>query len=401
MDIREVGRRVGAGTIVDGSVRKSGNELRVFAEIIDAETGHVSWAETYDRPLGDVFAIQAEIAESVARVLQMTLAPTVSKRLIRTAPSMEAYVLYLKGRHAWNRMSVEGFGSAIDLLEQCTDLYPTYAAAHAGLADALASLALWGGVRPREAFVKAEQAARRALQLDSLLAQGYSSAAAATAFFHWKWDEGIALARQATELNPSSRTAWHVHGACLLAAGRAEEAQDCFEHALALDPLSVQAHRTLGWALYLRRRLAAAEKWLEAALAIHSEPAQTKYMLARVLIAQRRLEEAFTLAQQIQSDPPDPLMLGLLGACFAHLNREPEALEVVNKLRAMQVGNYVDPYAKCQVLLALNHADGVIESIQECLDERIPLIGFLELDPSFDSVRNDDRFRKLAGKVHP
>jgi tetratricopeptide (TPR) repeat protein len=232
------------------------------------------------------------------------------------------------------------------------------------------------------------------------MAQGYSSAAAATAFYHWKWDEGIALARQATELNPSSRVAWHIYGACLLAGRRAEEAQDCFERALALDPLSVQAHRTLGWALYLRRRLAGAEKWLEAALAIHSEPAQTKYLLGQVLIGQHRYEEAFALAQQIQSDPPEPLTLGLLGACFAHLKREPEAVDVVNKLRAMQVGSYVDPYAKCQVLLALNHTDAAIESVQECLDERIPLAGLMEMDPSFDPLRGDDRFRKLMTRVH-
>jgi serine/threonine-protein kinase len=399
-DVREAGRRVGAGTIVDGSVRKYGDDLRIFAEIIDAETGHVSWAETYDRTLGDIFSIQAEIAEAVARVLQMTLAPTVSRRLVQSAPNMDAYTMYLRGRHAWNRMSGEGFGIAIDLFEQCTLLYPTYAAAHAGLADAYASLALWGVLRPRDVLPKAEQAAQRALQLDPLLAQGYSSSAVCAAFFHWKWEEGIALARRSTELNPSSRTGRHIHGACLMAAGRPDEALDSFEQAVALDPFSVQAHRTLGWALYLRRRLAGAEKWLAAALEIHSEPAQTNYLLANVMLAQKRYPEALLIAQQCQTDPPDPLMLGLLGACLGHLERHAEATEIANRLHTMQANGWVDPFALCQVYLSLNKTDAVLEHVEQCLEERTPLVAFLDVDPAFDPVRNDSRFRKLISRSH-
>jgi serine/threonine-protein kinase len=401
VDVREAGRRVGAGTIVDGSVRRQGADIRVFAEILDAETGYVRWTETYDRTLGDIFKIQAEIAAAVARVLQMTLAPVVSRRLIRSAPSMDAYMLYLKGRHAWNRMNNHGYGEAVDIFEQCTNLYPTYAAPFAGLADAYAYMALWGGLRPREAFQKAEKAAAEALKLDPLLAQGYSASAAVTAFYHWKWPEGTALARKATEINPSFGFGRHVLGWCYLATGRGDEAIDCFETALSLDPLSVRAHRTLGWGLYLRRRFAGAEKWLQAALEIHQEPAQTKYMLGQVLIAQQRYADALAIAEQSQSEPPDPLCLGLLGACYGCLGRESDAVDVEKELKAMQETGFVDPIAIAFIQLSLKQPDMALESMENWVDERLPMATLMDIDPAFDSIRDDPRFRKLVSRIHP
>ncbi len=402
VDVREAGRRVGAGTIVDGSVRRQGSDIRVFAEILDAETGYVRWTETYDRALGDIFKIQAEIASAVARVLQLTLAPIVSRRLIRSAPNMDAYMLYLKGRHAWNRMSSHGYGEAVDIFEQCTGLYPTYAAPFAGLADAFAYLALWGGLRPRDAFHKAEKAAAEAIKLDPLWAQGYSASAAVTAFYHWKWPEGIALARKATELNPSFGFGRHVLGGCYLATQRGDEAIECFETGLALDPLSVRAHRFLGWGLYLRRRFAGAEKWLQAALEIHDEPSQTNYMLAQILVAQQRYADALAIAEKCcDGDSSDPLMLGLCGACYAYAGRESDALEMVKKLKTMQSNGYIDPFALAYIHLALKQFDTALEDLDLWVDERLPLAAFMDIDPAFDSVRDDPRFRKLVSRIHP
>jgi len=187
-DARDVGAKLGAGTVVDGTVRKSGNRLKIFTEMLDATTGEVHWAQTYERPIEDVFAVEAELAEAVARVLQMTLAPPVSRGLIRSAPNMDAYLLYLQGRHAWNRMSADGYRTAAEILERATSTFPSYASAYAGLADAYMALALWGLARPREAFPKALQAAQQALRLDPSLPHAYSSLAAATTFYEWKCD---------------------------------------------------------------------------------------------------------------------------------------------------------------------------------------------------------------------
>ena len=182
-DVRDVGAKLGAGTVVGGTVRKSGKRLKIFMEMIDATTGEVHWAQTYERPIEDLFAVEAEIAEAVARVLQMTLAPPVSRGLIRSAPNMDAYLLYLRGRHAWNRLSPDGYRTAVEILEGATSRFPSYASAYAGLADAYMYLALWGCARPREVFPKALQAAQQTLRIDPSLPHAYSSLAAATAFY--------------------------------------------------------------------------------------------------------------------------------------------------------------------------------------------------------------------------
>src|SRR5215469_5477346 len=296
-DAREVGAKLGAGTVLDGTVRKSGNRLKVFTEMLDATTGEVLWAQTYERTLNDVFAVEAEIAETVARVLQMTLAPLTSRGLIRSAPNMDAYLLYLRGRHAWNRMSADGYRTAAEILERVTSLYPSYAAAYAGLANSYTRLALYGYARPREMSPKALKAAQQALRLDPTLPNAYTSLAAATAFNEWRWDEGTQYARTATELGPSSSLGQNVYAVCLLARGEMEEAQDHLELAIDLDPLSVRAHRALGWMLYNRRRFASAEQWLRAALVLDRDLAETHYWLAHVYMSQRRFVAALEEAQ--------------------------------------------------------------------------------------------------------
>src|SRR5215831_3806440 len=284
-DARDVGARLGAGTVVDGAVRKSGNRLKIFTEMLDAATGEVRWAQTYERPIEDVFVVEAEIAEAVARVLQMTLAPPVSRGLIRSAPNMDAYMLYLRGRYAWNRASADGYRTAVEILERATSMFPSYASAYSGLADAYTYLAIWGLARPREVFPKALQAAQQALRLDPSLPHVYSSLAAATAFYEWRWDEGIAYARTATELEPSYSFGQHVYGLCLMARGEMDEARECFERVVDLDPISVRAHRLLGLVLYFARRFASAEQWLQAALVLDREPAETHYMLANLYMS--------------------------------------------------------------------------------------------------------------------
>jgi TolB-like protein/Tfp pilus assembly protein PilF len=398
-DAREVGARLGAGTIVDGSVRRSGNRLKIFAEMLDAVSGEVRWAENYERNMDEVFTVEADIAQAVARVLQMTLAPPISTRLIRGAPNMDAYLMYLEGRYAWNRMSIEGYRTAAECFERAISLFPSYASPYAGLADAYAYLALWGYARPREVFPKAKGAAGEAMKLDPLLPHAYSSFAATTAFYEWKWEEATTLARRATELEPSYAFGNHILGCCLLARGERDEAQECFERAVALDPLSVRAHRTLGWMQYLVRRPTSAEKWLQAALVLDREPLETHYLLAHVYMSQSLFPAALEQAQRCQVDPPDPLGLAVLGACLAHLNRREEALKIAAELSRLAETSYIDPHALTQVHIALGDIDLAMESATRSLDERAPTAAFLKLDPEFDPLRSDPRFGELVARL--
>jgi len=398
-DARQIGARLGAGTVVDGSVRKSGSRLKIFAEVLDAASGEVRWAGTYDRNLDEVFKVQEEIAQAVSRGVRMTLAPQVSGRLIRGAPNMDAYLLYLQGRYAWNRMSEHGYRAAAEIFERAISLFPLYASPYAGLADAYSYLALWGYARPREVFPKAQRSALQALSLDSLLPHAHSSLAGTTAFYEWKWKEGADLARRAIELEPSYAFGQQIYGCCLLTLGQMNEARACFERAVALDPLSARVHRTLGWALYLQRRPAEAEKWLQAALVLNSEQLQTRYLLAHVYLSQCRFAAAMEQARQCQAEPADPLCLSVLGACLARLNHRDEALAIVAKLSRLAEANYIDPHALAQVQIALGDTGSAIESVGRILEERAPFAVFLKLDPLFDPLRSDPRFGELASRL--
>lgn len=398
-DIREIGTRLGAGTVVDGSIRKSGSRLKIFAEMVDVTSGEVRWAETYSRNLDSVFSVEEEIAQAVARVLQMTLASPTSRWLTRGAPNMEAYLVYLQGRYAWNRMSAEGYRTAAEIFKRAISLFPTYAAPYAGLADAYLYLALWGYERPREVFPKAQQSALRALNLDSLLPHAHSALGAATALYEWKWEEGTNVARKAIELEPSYAFGQHIYGSCLLARGETDKANACFERGVALDPLSMRAHRMLGWAMYLQRQPSNAERWLQAALVLDRDTMETRYLLAQVYLSEGRFEAALEQARQCQTDPPDPLRLGLLGACLARLNHRQEALEIVTKLFQLADVGYVDSRAMAHVQIALHDIDSAIASVSEILDERCPSAFSIKLDPEFDPLRSDARFNELVSRL--
>lgn len=396
-DLHETGVRLGAGTIVSGSVRRSGERLRISAQMCEAESGQVRWSDTFDRILGDLFTVEAEIAQSIARVSQMVLAPPLSRRLIRGAPNMDAYLMYLRGRHEWNKMTTQGLHEAVGIFAQTILLYPEYASPRAALADAYSSLAMWGGAKPGDAFTKAEKAAREALRLDPYLPHAYSSAAASVTFYHRRWADGTAMALKATELEPSDSFARHIYGACLLAGGHANKSHTQLEAAVSLDPLSARAHRTLGWALYLRRRFGGAEQWLRAALQIHAEPSQTHYLLGRLLLVERRFPEALQQAELAQSDPVDPLTLGLLGACLAHTNHREQSLQTLSKMeRISEGGVYVDPFALAEVHLALGETDLALENVRQSLEERTPAAVFFGIDPEFDPLRTKPRFNELV-----
>jgi serine/threonine-protein kinase len=309
---------------------------------------------------------------------------------------MEAYLLYLQGLHAWNRMSEEGYRTAVNIFERAISLFPTYALPYSVLADTYLYLALWGHARPREVFPKALRSAQLALNLNSRLPHAYSALAATTALYEWKWDAGVSLARKAIELEPSYAFGQQICGSCLLASGEVHQACAYFERGVTLDPLSVRAHRMLGWALYLQRRPADAEKWLEAALVLDREPSESHYLLARIYLSQGRFPAALEQAQQCQTDP---LSLGMLGACLARLQHRQKALEIATKLAHLAESSYVDPHAMASVYIALNETDSAIASVEKILEERTPRAGFLRFDAEFDPLRSNARFTELISRL--
>ena len=398
-DLREIGSRLRAGTLLEGSVRRSGSQLRVSAAMLDSETGHVNWANSFDIALGDVFAIQEEIARAIAMALKVRVTGGGQGRLARSAPDIEAYLLYLKGRQAWNEMNVLAYRTSIGHFERAISLYPKYASPYAGLADAYCYLALWSGMRPRDALPKAQEAALQAIRLNDDLAHAYTAAAAASLFYEWDFNGALAMAKDSTVREPCYGFGWHVYGSCLLAGGRGKEALDCFQRAVQLDPLSLRANRSLSWVLCLQRRYEEAEKYLMAAVTLAPDSLETRCMLAHLFVQQGRIPDALDQARQCQDTHLSPVTLGTLGVCLARSGRSDEATHVIGQLLEMSIAEYVDPYVIALTYLALADASKALEFTEKMFEERTPLAVFLDFDPAFDLIRTNPRFGQLISQM--
>ena len=398
-DIREIGVKLGAGMVVEGSVRKVGNLLKISVQMVDSEVGHIQWSRSFDSVMGEVFVIQEEIALAVAQMLHVKLTPRQSRKLTDGAPNMEAYILYLRGRQAWNRVSLEGCRTAIGYYDRAVSLFPGYASPHAGLADAYSYLALWSAMRPRVAFPIVKQAALEALRINPDLAHAQASLAMATLFHDWSLPESAAIAKKATELEPCYGFGQYTYGTCLLVSGQQQEALRCFETAVQLNPLSLRVNRALGWAFYLLRRYQDAENWLQAAIALSTDSIDARCLLARVYLQEDRAHDALNEALQCQEDPTNPLALGILGACLARVNRKDEAEHAIKKLLEMSAVGYVDPYSIGQIYLGLEDFSQALESVRRSLEERTPLAMFFGLDPMLDPLRSDPWFSKINTQI--
>ncbi len=395
-DLREISARWGAGTIIEGTVRKAGELLRVSARIVDSETRQARWSQVFDRHTRDVFSIEDEIAGSIAETLRVTLVagPQPERRL--DGSDTAAYILYLKGRQAWNRLSREGYQFAIEQFNRAISLDRNFAPPHAGLADAYTWLTFWGMLRPREAWPKGKQAAREALRLDPLSAQAHSSLGATTFFLDREWQEGVALLKKAIGLQPGYLDGHQLLGICLLVLGRLEEALHHLKLTVQLDPLSFRLNRTLGLLYYLDGRAREAEKWFDAAIALEPESVESHYLLARLHLQQRRHEAALAEALNCQRDPPAPFALSILGVSLMRTGDRIGAVRILERLAAMSSAGYVDPLASAFVQVALGDSSAALECLRSSLEERSPHALFLNVDPLFDELRSDTRFQDLV-----
>jgi Flp pilus assembly protein TadD len=367
--------------------------------MLDSETGHVIWADCFDITLDDVLAIQEEIAKAITKALSARVAAGGQERSARGAPDIEAYLLYLRGRQAWNEMNVAAYRTAIGHFENAISLYPEYAPPYAGLADAYCYLALWSGMRPSVALPKAQEAARKAIHLDEDLAHAYSAAAAASLFCEWDYDGALTLAKSATVREPCYGFGWHVYGLSLLADGKGEKALDCFQRAVQLDPLSLRANRSLGWVLCLQRRYEDAEKYLMAAVTLAPDSSETRCLLAHLFLQQGCIPDALDQARQCRDPHSNPVTLGTLGVCLARSGRTDQATHVIGQLLEMSAAEYVDPYIIVQIYLALGDVSKALEFTEKMLEERTPHAVYLGRDPAFDLLRTNPKFGELVSRL--
>ena len=399
---RTGGGQLGAGTIVEGSVRKSGAMLRVSARLIDAETGRVRWSTTLDRPETDVFAIKDEIAMAITATLCERDRERVREavRLPSPAPSIEAYALYLKGRHEANKLDADAYRQAIELYTRAIAEYPDYAPPYSGMADVYAALTSWGMARPSSVMPIAKRAAEDALRLDPGLAHAYTSLSWVVFCYEWNWTEGLALAQKALTLEPNYAYGHMAIGAFLMVLGRISEGRENLEISLRLNPLSIRAHRLLGLALTMEGKFEESDNRLQAARALMPNSHELAWMMAAVYLAQGRNAEGLRYARECQSEPAVPRMLAMLGEALGRSGQEAEAREILHRVEEMSEREFVDPWSLCRQHLALGDREKALFFLDRSLEERSTLALLAPVDPFLKPLHYDPRFREIIARLN-
>lgn len=401
LDIRAAGRRLGVSAVVEGSVRVDGDRLRVTTQLIDAESGYHLWSRQYDRQMRDIFAVQEEIARSVATALSAELAARLPDTLVTmTTANPAAYQLYLRGRHEWRKRTEDGMRAALDAFQDAVVLDPTYAAAYAGLADTWQLLPDYADVASGEGLARAKTAALRAVALDSTLAEGHVALAALLDDYDRDRPGAEAAYRRAIELNPGYATARHWLAIHLADDGRFEEALEQIEHARRLDPLSGIVNTAVGAVRYFARDYDGAAAEYRSVLDLQPDFALAWALLGRVQLVDGRVDEAVaSLERSVGLSEGDPSYRAVYAAALAAAGRTAEARAIADDVRSPHPDGYV-PYCElASAYLYLGDDGQALELFGEAYEQRDPALKHIRVEPLYDRIRDHPDFVSLMGRA--
>jgi len=400
-DARVVGRELGVDTVLSGSVRKSGQRIRLSAQLTTVSDGYQVWAHTYDRELSDVFAVQDEISQAIAQALQLRLtssgAPGAGHQ---GTDDVEAYTHYLRGRFHWGRRLELEVRKGLDHFEAALARDPGYALAHIGVADSYNILGFYNWMHPKEAFPRALAAAERALAIDGSLAGAIGSRAYVRLYHEWDWAGAERDFRRAESLAPSYSTASHYYGNLLVARGRFAEAEAAMHRALASEPLSLIVNACIGWAEYYAGKYADAIEHHRATIELDPSFMQARLFLASALLqvgdfdeARRELEAAIGLAGRIA------ILLAPLARAHLGAGRRDDAERLLSELEAMRRDRFVPQYDVARIHVAAGSHDLAFACLEQAHADREHELVFLGVDPAMMPLRMDPRFASLVTRI--
>jgi serine/threonine protein kinase/tetratricopeptide (TPR) repeat protein len=400
LDPQTAGRDLGVDAVLTGRLRQRGERIRVDAELVDVEGGWLLWGERYDRRVHDLLSIQDEIATEIASKLRSRLGgDDEDEAARRPTENTEAYQLYLRGRHSWNRRTADGFRRAVEFFQSATELDPTYALAYAGMADSFALLERYGVLPPADVMPRAKAAAQRALENDPELAEAHASLAIIATYYDWDWPAAEGGFRRALTLKPGYPTAHHWFAFLLAAMERHAEAWEEIQRARDLDPLSPIINTNVGTLLYFAGRFDEAVQELRRTLAVEPDFAVAHQWLGRALEQAREPEDAIPEHRRALELLGDPESIASLAHALAKAGRADEARAAFDDLDELSKERYVPSYWRALVHTGLGDEDGAFRCLASAVDERFDWLIFLRVEPAFRGLRADARFGEVLRRV--
>ena len=400
-DVRTIGRQLNVATVLEGSVRRASNRIRITAQLISVDDGYHLWSDQYDRELDDVFAVQDELACAIVETLKGELGVTTETRTLVKPPTrnMVAYDLYLKGRFFWNRRG-EGLLRAREFFEQAIAEDSGYAQAYAGLGDTYSLLGWYRALPPDEAFPKAKEAAQRAIALDELLAEAHTSLAFALMCYDRDWHEAETQFVRALQLNPGYATTHHWYAEFLMTQGRLEEAIDAAERAAQLDPLGLIIKTVVAMAYYFARQYERSAEIGREILDMEPRftPAHIWLGLAYLQLGLER-EAIDVFRAEHDLSPERPTTLAFLGAAYARRGDRVDAERILTDLAAVDDRVYVAAFDRALIELYLGRREAALDALEAAEQECAVWLTWAKVDPMLDPLRDEPRFQHILAKL--
>jgi DNA-binding SARP family transcriptional activator len=404
VDPRKVGRDLRVSAVLMGRVLQFGDALIIRTELIDVADGAQLWGEQYNRKLSDILVVQEEISREISEKLRLKLTKEEQKRLTkRHTQDTDAYRLYLKGRHFWNKRTEEGLKKGIEYFRQAIDADPNYALAYSGLADCYNSFAFsfdLGSLPPSEAIPKAKAAAMKALEIDDTLAEAHTSLAYAKQLYDWDWSSSEREFNRALELNPNYANAHHWYSHYLIAAGRTEESLAESERALELDPLGLIINTHLGWHYIYARQYDLAVEQLRKTLELDPGYGLAHWYLG-IAYEQKGLypEAATEFRKSVEFLKGNLIVEANMGHYYAVSGQRKKAQKIIDKLQELSKQRYVSSYEIALIHLGLGEKEQAFGRLERAYQEHSDMLVYLNFEPRLDPLRGDPRFQDLLRRV--
>jgi serine/threonine-protein kinase len=398
VDVRQIGEKLGVGTVLEGSVRKAGKRIRITAQLINVENGYHLWSETYDRQLEDVFAIQDEISRAIVEALKLRLGGA-TDHLVAPTKNIEAYNLYLKGRFFFNKFTEPGLQKALELFQHALLEDPAFGRAYAGIADVWCNLADdW--VAPDDAYPRAKAAAERALQRDPELAEAITSIGKVLCWHEWNFADAERQLHRAVALSPNYAEAQYVLGTALPLVGRLDDAIVAIRRALTLDPLSAAFSEWLSRFLLYAKDYTAAIEQGHKTFELNESSLRARLYIGSGHLAMGDAETALQWFRRAQGmERAVRSYDAYIVRALAPLGRRDEAEEILGRLEEESRQHYVRAEILAMGYAAMGNLDRAFELLERAYQARSAGLIYLHLDSGYEPLRGDSRFTDLVGRI--